>query len=110
MERTSRYEGPVTASSGAGENRSVPCLDTFSRATPHSEVISSCSNGIVEASDRAVGVADAGEPSLPCVVKKHVLLPARSLVVLSGPARTTWAHGIAPRKYDKVPALYSIYS
>jgi hypothetical protein len=36
------------------------------------------------------------------VIKKHVLLPARSLAILSGPARYSWTHGIAPRKFDKV--------
>eukprot|EP00603_Paraphysomonas_imperforata_P014556 CAMPEP_0114453100 /NCGR_PEP_ID=MMETSP0104-20121206/1863_1 /TAXON_ID=37642 ORGANISM="Paraphysomonas imperforata, Strain PA2" /NCGR_SAMPLE_ID=MMETSP0104 /ASSEMBLY_ACC=CAM_ASM_000202 /LENGTH=365 /DNA_ID=CAMNT_0001625385 /DNA_START=26 /DNA_END=1120 /DNA_ORIENTATION=+ len=35
-------------------------------------------------------------------VKKHVWLPARSLLVLQGPARYQWAHGIAPRSFDKV--------
>lgn len=34
--------------------------------------------------------------------KKHVWLPARSLMVLQGPARYQWAHGIAPRAMDKV--------
>jgi hypothetical protein len=34
--------------------------------------------------------------------KKHVYLPARSLLVLTGPARYEWAHSIAMRKMDKV--------
>lgn len=41
-------------------------------------------------------------------VKKHVLLPARSLAVLSGPARHLWSHGIAPRKFDKVSCVVVI--
>jgi len=36
------------------------------------------------------------------VVKKHVYLPPRSLLVLSDEARFHWAHSIAPRKFDKV--------
>lgn len=38
-------------------------------------------------------------------VKKHLLVPARSLLILSGPARYTWAHGIANRKMDKVDGI-----
>lgn len=34
--------------------------------------------------------------------KKHVWLPARSLLVLRGAARYQWAHGIAPRAMDKL--------
>ena len=36
------------------------------------------------------------------VRKKHVWLPARSLLILRGAARYQWAHGIAPRTMDKV--------
>lgn len=36
------------------------------------------------------------------VKKKHIWLPARSMLVLQGPARYEWAHGIAPRTMDKV--------
>ena len=35
-------------------------------------------------------------------VRKYLWLPARSLLVLSGPARYFWSHGIAPRTTDKV--------
>ena len=35
-------------------------------------------------------------------VRKYLWLPARSLLVLSGPARYCWSHGIAPRTTDKV--------
>ena len=35
-------------------------------------------------------------------IRKHVWLPARSLLVLEGDARYRWAHGIAPRTMDKV--------
>jgi hypothetical protein len=34
--------------------------------------------------------------------KKHVYLPSRSLLVLTGPSRYQWAHHIAMRKMDKV--------
>jgi SAM-dependent methyltransferase len=34
--------------------------------------------------------------------KKHIWLPARSMLVLRGAARYQWAHGIAPRTMDKV--------
>lgn len=36
--------------------------------------------------------------------KVPVLLPARSLLVMSGEARYLWTHGIATRHYDQVPA------
>lgn len=36
----------------------------------------------------------------PGAAKVDVWLPARSLVVLSGPARTTWKHAIAGRRGD----------
>lgn len=35
-------------------------------------------------------------------VRKCVLLPRRSLLVISGEARYHWSHGIAPRKQDQV--------
>jgi alkylated DNA repair protein alkB family protein 8 len=35
-------------------------------------------------------------------MKKHVLLPPRSLALLQGPARYSWSHGISARKQDKV--------
>jgi hypothetical protein len=34
--------------------------------------------------------------------RKYLWLPARSLLVLTGPARNLWSHGIAPRTTDKV--------
>jgi hypothetical protein len=34
--------------------------------------------------------------------RKYLWLPARSLLVLTGPARYLWSHGIAPRTTDKV--------
>ncbi|XP_067000692.2 alkylated DNA repair protein alkB homolog 8 isoform X2 [Anabrus simplex] len=34
-----------------------------------------------------------------------VLLPRRSLLVMSGEARYSWSHGITPRKLDVVPTL-----
>jgi hypothetical protein len=34
--------------------------------------------------------------------KRHVYLPARSLLILTGDARYRWCHGIAQRTYDKV--------
>lgn len=42
--------------------------------------------------------------------KKHVYLPSRSLLVLTGPSRYQWAHHIAMRKMDKVNSLYSLLS
>jgi hypothetical protein len=35
-------------------------------------------------------------------VKKHLWLPARSLLILKGDSRYLWSHGIAPRTTDKV--------
>lgn len=35
-------------------------------------------------------------------VRKHVYLPPRSLLIMQDDARYKWAHGIAPRKRDKV--------
>ena len=32
-----------------------------------------------------------------------VWLPRRSLLVMSGPARYSWTHGITPRHYDTLP-------
>lgn len=43
-------------------------------------------------------VDSAGE----VVEKVPVLLPARSLLVMSGPSRYLWSHGIATRLYDPV--------
>jgi len=34
--------------------------------------------------------------------KKHILLPAGSLLILSGDARYNWSHGINQRKFDNV--------
>ena len=34
--------------------------------------------------------------------KKSILLPRRSMLLVEGPARFDWAHGIAPRKTDKL--------
>lgn len=36
-------------------------------------------------------------------VRKHQFLPQRSLLIISGPARYQWSHGIAPRKHDTFP-------
>lgn len=38
----------------------------------------------------------------PTAIRKHVWLPARSMLILTGDARYKWAHGIMPRKRDKV--------
>ena len=35
-------------------------------------------------------------------IKKHIVLTARSLLILTGPARYAWAHQISNRKMDKV--------
>lgn len=35
--------------------------------------------------------------------KVPLLLPTRSLLVMSGPARYLWSHGIATRLHDQVP-------
>jgi hypothetical protein len=42
--------------------------------------------------------------------KKHVYLPSRSLLVLTGPSRYQWAHHIAMRKMDKVRPLSAPFS
>lgn len=44
-------------------------------------------------------------PSSSGRVRKYLLLPARSLLVISGEARYLWAHGITPRKFDKVNGI-----
>jgi alkylated DNA repair protein alkB family protein 8 len=36
------------------------------------------------------------------IIRKHVYLPRRSLLILEKDARYLWLHGIPPRKYDKV--------
>lgn len=46
------------------------------------------------------GLSSKQSTRLP--VRKYLWLPARSLLVLSGPARYCWSHGIAPRTTDKV--------
>ena len=35
--------------------------------------------------------------------KVPALLPPRSLLIMCGPARYLWSHGIATRLYDQVP-------
>ena len=46
--------------------------------------------------------AGGGAPKTAAGVTHSVFLPRRSLLVMRGPARFAWQHGIAPRKTDVV--------
>lgn len=50
------------------------------------------------AAESATVAAESGKGLL----RKYAYLPARSMLVLRGAARYEWAHGISPRKYDKI--------
>ena len=40
----------------------------------------------------------------PAGQHRAVILPRRSLLIMTGESRYLWTHGITPRKYDVVPA------
>ncbi|XP_041055789.1 alkylated DNA repair protein alkB homolog 8 [Carcharodon carcharias] len=68
---------------------------------PHIDTHSPFEDGIICLSLGAETVMDFKHPNGHSVA---VLLPRRSLLVMSGESRYLWSHGIIPRKFDVVPA------
>ncbi|XP_078078169.1 tRNA (carboxymethyluridine(34)-5-O)-methyltransferase ALKBH8 isoform X2 [Mustelus asterias] len=68
---------------------------------PHIDTHSPFEDGIICLSLGAETVMDFKHPNGHNVA---VMLPRRSLLVMSGESRYLWSHGITPRKFDVVPA------
>uniref|UniRef100_UPI00398E641F tRNA (carboxymethyluridine(34)-5-O)-methyltransferase ALKBH8 n=1 Tax=Pristiophorus japonicus TaxID=55135 RepID=UPI00398E641F len=68
---------------------------------PHIDTHSPFEDGIICLSLGAETVMDFKHPT-GCSVA--VMLPRRSLLVMTGESRYLWSHGITPRKFDVVPA------
>ncbi|XP_005999468.1 alkylated DNA repair protein alkB homolog 8 isoform X2 [Latimeria chalumnae] len=66
---------------------------------PHIDTHSAFEDGILSLSLGAVTVMDFKHPDGRTVA---VLLPQRSLLVMTGESRYLWSHGITPRKFDVV--------
>ncbi|XP_053729015.1 alkylated DNA repair protein alkB homolog 8 isoform X1 [Synchiropus splendidus] len=67
---------------------------------PHVDTHSAFEDTILSFSLGAKTVMEFRHPDGPMV---NVLLPARSLLVMTGESRYLWTHGITPRKFDTVP-------
>ncbi|XP_054829091.1 alkylated DNA repair protein alkB homolog 8 [Eublepharis macularius] len=68
---------------------------------PHIDTHSAFEDEIISLSLGAEIVMDFKHPDGQAVA---VMLPQRSLLVMSGESRYLWTHGITPRKFDVVPA------
>ncbi|XP_078258623.1 tRNA (carboxymethyluridine(34)-5-O)-methyltransferase alkbh8 [Rhinoraja longicauda] len=68
---------------------------------PHIDTHSPFEDGIICLSLGAETVMDFRHPAGHSV---PVMLPPRSLLVMTGECRYLWSHGITPRKFDVVPA------
>ncbi|XP_043928540.1 alkylated DNA repair protein alkB homolog 8 [Protopterus annectens] len=68
---------------------------------PHIDTHSAFEDGIISLSLGSQTVMDFKHPDGRCVA---VMLPRRSLLVMTGESRFLWSHGITPRKLDVVQA------
>jgi alkylated DNA repair protein alkB family protein 8 len=78
-------------------------------ATAHPSVRTHCRNNrlrpTVEGDDYCGGEGEGEAEEQPVGTKKHVYLPRRSLLLLSGEGRYLYSHGIAKRVSDKVDGV-----